>query len=194
MFTNVKFITSATNRKQWPEEGVCEFLFCGKSNVGKSSLINALCNRKNLAFVGKTAGMTRLLNFYSTNQDIRLVDAPGYGYYEKKKNDINNFENIIREYFQYRKDCKALLLLINIQRELDDQDEMLLDMAAEYGIPAIIVLTKADKLSNNQRISKINKLAADLEIDREDIYVTSSSSKQGVEELYQALIDLSKEQ
>ncbi len=193
MFTNVRFITSATNRKQYPEEGVCEFLFCGKSNVGKSSLINALCNRKRLAFVGKTAGMTRLLNFYSTGQNIRLVDAPGYGYYEKKKNDINNFENIIREYFQYRSDCKALLLLLNIQRDVDDQDEMLLDMAAEYKIPAVIVLTKADKLSNNQRASRISKLAQQLEIDKQDIHVTSSESKQGIEELYQLLVDLSQE-
>lgn len=193
MFKNVKYLISATNRKQWPQEGVCEFLFCGKSNVGKSSLINALCNRKNLAYVGKTPGKTRTLNFYSTSDNVRLVDAPGYGYYEKKRDDINNFENIIREYFNYRKDCKALLLLINAQRELDDQDEALLDLASEYRLPVIIVLTKADKLSNNQRYNRINQLAKDLEIDRQDIFVTSSSNKEGVEELYQTMIDLAKE-
>ena len=194
MFNNARLITSAMKRSQWPEEGDWEFLFCGKSNVGKSSLINALCNRKNLAYVGKTPGKTRLLNFYQTAENIRLVDAPGYGFYEKKQNDINNFEQMIREYFSYRKKCRALLLLLNIQREVSEQDEMLLDLAAEYHMETIVVLTKADKLSNNQRANRVAQLAKQLEIDKKDFFITSSEKKEGIEDLCNTIIEMAQEE
>lgn len=142
---DIRLLISAADKSQFPDFSGCEIVMVGKSNVGKSSLINALCNRKRLAYVGKTPGKTRLINFYQIRSDLMLVDVPGYGFANRSKEEQAHYARIMEDYFALRK-LSLMLVLLDSRRGVSEDDELMMDFAAYHKIPYVLVLTKTDKL------------------------------------------------
>ena len=149
-FHNPQLVISAARSEQWPESELNEVLMVGKSNVGKSSLINALVNRKSLAYVGQTPGKTRLLNFYNLDEKLMLVDAPGYGYAKAPRSEIQKWGAMIDDYLHNTELLKHALLLIDIRHEPTADDETMVKWLLGYSMPFSIILTKCDKLSKSK--------------------------------------------
>lgn len=146
---NARLIISAAHSSQFPETHQKEVVMVGKSNVGKSSLINALTNRKRLAYVGQTPGKTRLINFYEINDEVILTDVPGYGFANRSKKEQEHYAILMDSYFSLRP-AHMMLILVDVRRGISADDEMMIDFAAHHGMPHAIVLTKTDKLSKNK--------------------------------------------
>lgn len=142
-------IISCASASQFPETTQKEIVMVGKSNVGKSSLINALTNRKRLAYVGQRPGKTRLINFYHINDELLLTDVPGYGFANRSKEEQIQYSVLMDSYFQQRHPA-MMLILIDVRRGVGKDDIMMLDFARYNGIEHAIVLTKTDKLSRNK--------------------------------------------
>lgn len=145
-FTNVKFIKSAPEKKDFlfDRSGV---LFLGKSNVGKSSFINMILQRKNLMKVSSTPGRTRMLNYTLIDDKFYFIDAPGYGYFKKPA----DFENMMLDYFQSQKGtCKLCFVLVDSRRLLSQDDKQIISLIAENGIPFVVIYTKKDKLKQKE--------------------------------------------
>ena len=149
---NAKLILSAASEAQFPQSTKKEILLVGKSNVGKSSLINALTNRKNLAFVGNRPGKTRLINFYDVNEEVMLVDVPGYGYAHRSHQEQLDYAKLMDAYFETRH-VDFMFILIDVRRGISEEDMMMIDFALYHDIEAAIVLTKTDKLSRSKVIN-----------------------------------------
>lgn len=159
-----RFIKSAANREGFPDDGGAEVAFVGRSNSGKSSAINRITGRTNLARVSKTPGRTQLINFFELADGARLVDLPGYGFARVPGRVREDWRALIAGYFSARQSIEGLFLTVDIRRGLTESDHMLLAMAAELRIPVAILLTKADKLSRGQTASQtfgVRKSAGD---------------------------------
>ena len=150
-FNSASFLTSATKLKQCPPDKGSEIAFCGRSNAGKSSAINALSRQKSLAKTSKTPGRTQLINFFSLSETIRLVDLPGYGYAKVPTAVKDHWHIHLDEYLRNRKCLKGLVLLVDIRHGLKPFDKMMLDWSQTVNIPLHILLTKADKLKRGQQ-------------------------------------------
>ena len=172
-FSNVTFIKSAPGIEEAPEGGYPEVLIVGKSNVGKSSLINSLCGRKALAFTSSKPGHTRLLNYYDVDHRFYLVDAPGYGYAKGGVNLDRLFGEMMSNYFEKAKNPKLVLLLLDARREFGDNDLDILDYLREYQIKYYLVVTKVDKINQSEK-AKLLKHLKESDVSEEDIYLTSS--------------------
>lgn len=146
---DAKLIISAASAKQFPETGQKEVVMVGKSNVGKSSLINALCNRKRLAYVGQRPGKTRLINFFHITDELMLVDVPGYGFANRSKQEQINYGTLMDSYFDLRHP-NLMILLVDIRRGISEEDQAMMHFAEHYGMDVVIVLSKADKLSKGK--------------------------------------------
>lgn len=147
-FNSARFLTSAQKLSQCPPDVGVEIAFAGRSNAGKSSAINTLCNNKGIARTSKTPGRTQLLNFFSFNQpDVRLVDLPGYGYAQVSLDMKNEWGKHLDTYLRSRKCLKVLVLIMDIRKPLTDFDQMMLGWSQEAGLQTVILLTKADKLT-----------------------------------------------
>lgn len=161
----------------------------GRSNVGKSSLINAVLKRKGIARVSQTPGKTQAIQFYLVNEKFYLVDLPGYGYAKVPKSVVSTWGDLMRGYLENAADLKVIFLLLDIRRNPSDQD---LDMHAWArsldGVAEKIVLTKSDKLSNNQIASSRREIAKQLEVDDEDLITASVVSKKGIDEIRREII------
>ncbi len=182
-----EFLLSAVKEAQWPKDDLPEVLLLGRSNVGKSSFINTMVNRKNLAYTSSTPGMTRMLNFYDVNHELRFVDAPGYGFQKKAKSGYEEFGRLMDEYFEKRGNLKVAVQLLDVRREPNEDDRLMLEYIQHHRIPCIIVLTKCDKLSNNQ-IAKQKKLIAEsLQFSKDSFYLFSALNKSGTEEVWTVL-------
>ena len=181
---NAKFIISATCKEQWPNDSLSEILLCGRSNVGKSSFINTMVNRKNLAYTSSTPGMTRMLNFYDLDHKLRFVDAPGYGFQKKARSGYEAFDKLMNEYFSKRDNLKACVLLLDVRREPNADDISMLEYIQAHHYPCIIVLTKCDKLSNNQIVKQMKIISETLNISKENMVKFSSLKKTGMEEAW----------
>jgi len=156
---NPRFLVSAVKPSGYPPAGPPEIAFAGRSNVGKSSLINALVRRKKLVKVSSTPGRTQLINFFSLADDkARLVDLPGYGFAKVPAKVKAGWRQMVEAYLTGRPSLKGVVVILDIRREPTGEDLMLLDFLAAHGLPAVIAVTKADKLSNNQRASRLAKL------------------------------------
>jgi len=186
-FHEPKLIISAASSEQWPETELNEVVMAGKSNVGKSSLINALVNRKSLAYVGQTPGKTRLLNFYNLDNKLTLVDAPGYGYAKRSKQEYINYGKMMEEYFRKRKHLKCCLLILDIRHQVSQNDITMYQFIKQMQIPVIIVLTKSDKLSYSQQLKMKKEIHSGLELQGEPLMLFSSSKKKGIEELWEEI-------
>ena len=179
-----RFLTSAVSAAQWPESEK-EYLLVGRSNVGKSTFINCLFGQK-VAYVGKTPGKTRMLNFYQA-EGFTLVDAPGYGYAKRTQKEQLQYRRMMNEYFERRKALKEVLLLLDVRRIPSEDDRIMLDYVRQTGTPYRIVITKMDKQSRNQNIQAVNKIASELEEDKADFILTDIRRKDVYQELLKQL-------
>ena len=180
-FKNVTFIKSTPSVKDRPPESFPEVLIVGKSNVGKSSLINALCQRKGLAFTSSKPGHTRLLNYYDIDHRFYLVDAPGYGY-AKGGIDLDKlFGTMMDEYFTDNRFLELVLLLIDSRREFGENDVEIFDFLKENNIPFFVIITKTDKI-NQKGKSQLLKRLQELEI-KDNVYLTSSLEQRTLDKL-----------
>ncbi len=147
---NSEFIKSAFKKSEYPETSYPETALAGRSNVGKSSFINKLLNRKNLARVGKTQGKTRLVNFFKVNNEFVLVDLPGYGFANVSKEMKASWGKMIEDYLNTRKQLKNVVLLLDIRHDPTEDDMIMLDYIEARGFTPFVVLTKADKLAKTK--------------------------------------------
>ena len=190
-----EFIISAVKRNQYPVDNRVEIAIVGRSNVGKSSIINALTNRRKLAKVSQTPGKTRLINFFLINNDFYLVDLPGYGYAKVSKKEKESWGKTIETYLHGREPLKRVVLLVDSRHKPTADDIMMHEWIKHYGYDVIVVATKSDKLSNNE-LPKAKKLIKEtLKLEKNDkLYFFSSLNKKGKEELIDNLfLDLSEE-
>ena len=181
----------AVRRSQYPSDSLPEFLLIGKSNVGKSSFINTLVNRKNIARTSSVPGKTQTLNFYLVNNEFYLVDAPGYGYAAVNKAQQKKFGLMIEEYLEKRSELKIVFLLIDFILKPGENDLMMYNFLKYYNIPVTVVATKTDKVgtSKKDRNLKIIKDTLDLVVG-DNIVLFSSVSKMGKEEISNLIEDL----
>lgn len=172
-----ELLITAGNKSQYPEEGPLEVAFAGRSNVGKSSLINTLVNRKNLARTSGQPGKTQTVNFYEINDDFRLIDLPGYGYAKTSKSNRERWSVMIEEYFKVRQSLIEVILLLDIRHEPGDHDKMMYDWIKRCGFNGIIIATKADKISRGNWQKHINIIAKKLGVEDKDFIIPFSASK-----------------
>ncbi len=179
-----EFITSAVRKEQYPEDARHEIAFVGRSNVGKSSIINAITNRRHLAKVSATPGKTRLINFFLINEDFYLVDLPGYGYAKVSKKEKATWGDIIERYLNNREQLKRVVLLVDCRHKPTADDIMMYEWIKHYGYEVIVVATKSDKISRNE-IRKSEKVIRDtLKLDNNSrLFFFSSLKKDNKEEL-----------
>lgn len=175
----VSFIKSAAKLSQAPHSTMPEVCFCGRSNVGKSTLINTLCNRRQLARVSSTPGRTRLINFFNVQDVVTLVDLPGYGWAKAPKAMQAQWGTTIRDYLHDRPQLQLSLLLVDSRRDPGELDLGLLEWFHQTGRPCLIVATKVDKLANSKRKSRLAAVAKSLGAPPRDVIPFSSLSKQG---------------
>lgn len=161
-----------------------EVAFFGRSNAGKSSLINALVKQKGLVKTGSTPGMTQLINFFTYGEDLILTDLPGYGFAKAPGAVRDGFPAMTREYFEKRGTLKLVCLLLDIRRIPSDLDIETANLLAQLEIPTALVLTKTDKVSVNERMNQKHKIAAELGLEVDDLFLTSASKGTGLAELW----------
>ena len=172
-----------------PENLLPEIAFAGKSNVGKSSLINALMNRKNYARTSAQPGKTQTINFYNINEELYFVDLPGYGYATVAQSVKEKWGKMIENYLHSSKQLKAVFLLIDIRHEPSANDKNMYQWVLEQGYQPIIIATKLDKINRSQILKHVKMIKTDLNVLKDTIVIPfSASSKQGREEIYD-LID-----
>ena len=174
-----EFIKSATKPVQFTEPDLPEIAFAGRSNVGKSSLINTLVNRKNLVKTSSKPGCTQLINFFTINDGISFVDLPGYGYAKVSKSIRAQWAPMVDRYLAVRKNLMGVILLIDIRRDPGKEEFELMDWFAKRHIPFLTVLTKADKLSRTKQQKRLAILTKTLERGKEDLILFSSKTRQG---------------
>lgn len=162
--SQAKLLTSAPDSSGFPEADLFEIVLVGKSNVGKSTLINALTRRKRLAYVGQTPGKTRMANFYEINEELMLVDVPGYGFANRTKQEQLAYAHLMEDYFADRQQLKGILILVDSRRGLAPEDRQMIDLAVEKRLATAVVLTKVDKISNNQRVNTIRQIKQETNI------------------------------
>lgn len=180
------FIKSSGKWQECPEPNKPEYAFIGRSNVGKSSLINAMMNRKDLAKTSQTPGKTQLINHFLVNENWFLTDLPGYGYAKVSKVQRKDFEKLITNYILNRKNLVNLFVLVDARHSPQKIDLEFIEWCGENGVPFSIVFTKADKLKPNAAVKNVEKYKEELLKTWEDlpeIYVTSAEKKEGTEEI-----------
>ena len=179
---SAEFIKSAVESSHYPVYNHPEIAFAGRSNVGKSSLINTLVNRKRLVKTSSTPGRTQLINFFIINDTFGFVDLPGYGYAKVPEAVRKTWGPMIETYLSTRDNLKGVVLLMDIRRTPDEKDFDLINWLTRFDIPVVLVLTKADKLSKSKRQLKYSDTAADLGMD--DPVLFSAKTRMGKDELW----------
>ena len=149
LFKNTEFVFGVTEYKKLPEDTGYEILLAGRSNAGKSSALNALTENKKLARISKTPGRTTEINFFKVNDDLMLLDLPGYGFAKSSKAKKKDWGPLLGEYFQKREALAAVIIFMDIRHPLKESDWEMVHLCSNFNVPCIPVLTKSDKLSNN---------------------------------------------
>ncbi|MEN8701202.1 ribosome biogenesis GTP-binding protein YihA/YsxC [Bacillus infantis] len=182
---SAEIVISAVKPAQYPEESLPEFALAGRSNVGKSSFINKMLNRKNLARTSSKPGKTQTLNFYLINEMMHFVDVPGYGYAKVSKKEREAWGRMIETYFTSREQLKAAVLIVDLRHPPTKDDIMMYDFLKHHGIRCIIIATKADKIpkTKRQKHFKITKETLELEAG-DDIVLFSSETGEGKDEAW----------
>ncbi len=174
--------------EQYPTDNKPEIAFAGKSNVGKSTLINAMLNRKSLARTSSQPGKTRTINFYNVNDALYIVDLPGYGYAKAAKTEIQKWGVMIEKYLQKRQSLMGIILLIDIRHEPGKNDIMMYEWLKHYGYNIIIAATKADKLNRSQVPKQLSVIKKTLALSPQDKLIAfSGTTKLGVTELWEEI-------
>lgn len=188
---NAKFEITAVKPAQYPASNAPEIAFVGRSNVGKSSIINTLLNRKNLARVGATPGKTREINFYNIDSKLYFVDLPGYGYANVSKTKKSTWNEIIETYLYSRPQLRMILMLVDIRHTPSDDDRIMYRWLLEREVPHAVIATKLDKISRNQLNARLKDIKDTLELkDGVEIIPFSAESRQGREEIWKLLTQL----
>ncbi len=188
-FINAKFIKSASKKTEFIVDDLPQVAIVGRSNVGKSSIVNMLTNNSKMAKTSSTPGRTRLVNYFEINRQFYLVDLPGYGYAKASKGMTNSWDSVMNDYFVDNERLKAVLLLLDSRHEASALDMQMLDYLAEYEIPVIIILTKTDKISRSELNLNIDKISKVTRFSKNRIIPTSALKKVGVEKVSTILDD-----
>jgi len=174
----------AVKKNQYPVEDVKEVAFAGRSNVGKSSLLNLLTNRKSLARVSGSPGKTRTINFYRINDEFRIVDLPGYGYAKVSRSQSESWGEMMEGYLQNREALTKVILLVDVRHAPSAQDVQMYEYLQHYGLDGIVVATKADKVSRNELQKCVSVIRKTLNMNKEDVIIPVSALKRtGQEQL-----------
>ena len=174
----------ATRRSQYPDKGKDEFLLVGRSNVGKSSFINALLSRKNLAHTSSRPGKTQTLNFYLVNDKFYLIDVPGYGYAQVDKKTQAKFGMMIEDYLEKRDELKRVFMLIDFRHKPTEDDLLMYNFLKYYNLPVTVIATKADKVGGSKKQKQLTEILDTLDlVVGDDLIVFSSNTKLGVKEV-----------
>lgn len=190
LIKSAEFVISAVRPQQYPAEELPEFAFAGRSNVGKSSLINTLVSRRKLVQTSSTPGKTRLINFFRVNDALMFVDLPGYGYARVSEAERRKWRPMIEQYLSRRESLKAVVLILDIRRTPSEEDAQLLNWLARREIAAVLVVTKTDKLSKTTQAKQLKVIAGALETDPDELVLFSAKSRQGRDVLWRTLVDL----
>lgn len=188
---SLEFIGGMASVDGWrPEPSLPEVAFAGRSNVGKSSLLNRLVHRKKLARVSNTPGRTREINFFKINDAFVFVDLPGYGYARVSKERRAEWRPLIESYLRRSPQLRGIVQLLDVRHDPTADDRLMLDFLSELGVPTIVVLTKIDKLTAAQRKKRLHELSVQLGLDEEQVIVFSAVTGEGRDELAEAIDSL----
>jgi len=189
--TKSDIVAVAVKPAQYPPDDMAEIAFAGRSNVGKSSLLNLLTGRKKLAKVSGSPGKTRTINFYLINDSFRIVDLPGYGYAEVSKSISANWGDMMEQYFDARQGLLKVVQLVDIRHEPTKQDVQMYDYLRHYGLDGIVVATKADKVSKREIQKNIAVIRKSLKLSMDDrVIPVSALKKSGQEELLSVIEEI----
>lgn len=181
----------ATRRSQYPDEGRPEFLLVGRSNVGKSSFINSIVGRKNIAHTSAKPGKTQTLNFYNVNNSFYLIDVPGYGYAATDKKTQAKFGMMIEEYLEKREELKRVFLLIDFRIKPTEDDLLMYNFLKYYNLPVTVIATKADKVGGSKKAKNLKVILDTLDlVIGDDLIVFSAVNKLGVKDVHKKIEDL----
>lgn len=180
-----EFVTSAVLPEQWPPGDLPEVAFLGRSNVGKSSLINKLTGQRGMAFTSSTPGRTQLINFYRVDEKLHLVDLPGYGYAKVPVSEKNKWQVFVEKYIEGRENLKLAVLILDSRRGWMEMDLGLRDWLVAHGKPYLVVATKTDKLNRKEEHHGIAGIQKELQ--DAALVVFSAISGRGVREIWQAI-------
>ena len=190
--TSAELKIMATRRSQYPEDKKSEFLLVGRSNVGKSSFINTLLGRKNLARTSSHPGKTQTLNFYEVNKEFYLIDVPGYGYAEVSKKRREKFGKMIEEYLETRKQLKRVFMIVDFRHKPTEDDVLMYNFLKYYNLPVTIVATKADKIGASKKDKCKKQITDTLDlVVGDDLVIFSSVTKEGKDKVMKTIEDLS---
>ena len=190
-----KFVISNTNYKSCPTPNIPEYAFIGRSNVGKSSLINAFCNNKNLAKTSSKPGKTQLINHFLINESWHLVDLPGYGFAKTSKKKRAEFHNMINNYLLNRSNLMCLFVLIDSRHNAQAIDQEFIEWLATKGIPFTMIFTKADKIGKTTLKENIRRYRLEMLNRWQELplmFITSAEKKTGIEEIITYIKDLNQ--
>lgn len=184
----LEFLGGMASPGGWrPDPTLPEVAFAGRSNVGKSSLLNKLIRRRKFARVSNTPGRTREINFFKVNDAFVFVDLPGYGYARISKERRAEWKPLIESYLQSSPQLRGIVHLLDVRHDPTDDDHQMLDFLGDLGVPTIVVLTKIDKLTNKERARRIPELSAGLGLDAEQVMPFSAETGEGRDELAEAI-------
>ena len=191
LIKDAKLDIIATRNSQYPLGDKPEFLLVGRSNVGKSSFINTILNRKNLAYTSSKPGKTQTLNFYGVNDSFYLIDVPGYGFANVDKNTQAKFGMMIEEYLEKREQLKRVFMLVDFRHKPTEDDLLMYNFLKYYNLPVTVIATKADKISGSKKEKNLKTLLNDLDlVIGDDLVVFSSVTKLGVKEVLKKIEDI----
>lgn len=181
-----KLLISAVKKEQYPSTAIPEIALVGRSNVGKSSMINKVLNRRNFAHVSATPGKTATINFYEIDEKLMIVDLPGYGYATRSKDEIKKWGNMIDEYLNKRQQLMQVVLLVDSRHKPTADDKMMLDWVRYRSDVAVVFATKADKLSKTQLEKNLDVIIETLDLQEGDILIPfTTKSAEGAENFWE---------
>lgn len=191
-FSKVSFLESVFSHKSLPDPDLPEIAFAGRSNVGKSSLINCLVSRRNLVKTSARPGKTQSLNFFLVDDQLRLVDLPGYGFARVSHETRSSWQNLVAGYLEQRANLACVVVIIDLRHELKEQDRAMVDWLRHVGRDLIVVYTKADKLSGNEQARNAAALDAALRLAASERLLFSAKTGMGCDKLQSVLASYSE--
>ena len=191
--TQADFVKSASKPAHYPPTDLPEVAFAGKSNVGKSSLINCVVNRKKLARTSSTPGRTQLINFFTINSKISFVDLPGYGYAKVPKDIQRQWKPMVEAYLSSRENLVLAVVILDIRRDASADDIALLEWLDYYDVPFLVVLTKVDKISNNERFKRRGAIRKAVGLKEDQFVLFSAQTGEGKDELWKRIASVLRE-